>query len=1005
MAQDDKQPAADPLKDPAPGLLARLLARFKSKAPEPAPELADEITDTLTTGSLCDLYEKIRRESASGVLRVDTREGARYFEFKDGAATIAGRAADCPDIGDLLLARDMIDAAKLHQARALPQDRYLSLGENLLNMHRVSRANMEEALRFHVHDELSALFGLASGEFRFIPDAVLDAGKTIAQGIYKIRLDLSPVLAEAAQTEDSWARVARRVPSQLMVFKLTQAGAFALASGGDVSKRRLLLLKAVHQRGTIELLTQKTCLGRLQTNDLLLDLCDDNLVEPMTPEEYLKLAQDRLGENWFSEAERVAWCVKSCEQPGLVAAAETILSECNAQRRKAEEAAAQQHACGFVSLRQTQTSVSTRAVVQSQSNAPRSLRKKALATLAVLAALGLLGYKLIAPAPPPKRKIDTLPADALAMLEQSSELARQKNFGEALRIAREFSPVNALSREAADKHLRQLVTEIETSLRAANDLAAAAPEPEKDARLDELKRFEAATSLTSAGEAQLNRAAALIRKRHEEKRFSALRLRADELLWKRAGLSDDELARQCAELLKDAPPEKIAREFRDTLSLLDARRREAAAQLDIGSRALQAGDFDTAREACGKAADAFKGGPLAESAAAGLRSIDDKNRQAAAEFERIEALLIQKQTVEAARALKEFLQSAPPKLLTEKARAKLAELGEKSEPSALARRRMSAASDPADAEVIVGNRIAGKTPCDIEVPLLGPVRITFRKPGFSPCEFFARDMRDHPGDTIHGTLDRKAEYTRLPAPASGGIGFFGDKLALCGGNEITLYDVTDRAVLRRIKLTQPGPARFSIPKESVARPGTLQVLDNMALVAADDDLLFQIQLDGDAAKSVKAPAPVIGRGILLKFGEQAVWAVPTRAGYAARDPHSLAPLAVYSLCFDAASLAMWGGGDPLDFYARNRAAPPPGSITGAPLLPPVMSSAAATSGKILLIAVEDQKQFRLRAFSPAGKPLWQCRLEAAPVALAARDGRVYIALENSVLMLIDDTAR
>jgi hypothetical protein len=990
-------PDNKPASSKSPGAISKVLPAAA------VPEVV--VSGTLTIGNLSDLFQKIMRDCGDAVVRVDSHMGTRYFQFESGAATSVGRSVDCPEIGNLLLSRDMIDEKRLEHARTEARQQALSLCEHLLNTQAVTPANIEEALRFYIDDELTALFGIRSGEYSMMPGAVVNPRKLIGDGVIKLRINPTHIIATATQTMDSWTRVAQRIPSQLMVFTLTQKGLDAVSSGGDVSRRRLLLLKAIREKCSVELLTQRACLGRLQTNDLLMDLWNDNLIGPLAPGEYIELARTHLRAGWFSEAERLVWFARGGEDRELAVAADTVLVEIAAAVRARNETTTPADADVLAPSKAKSASVK---------EMPRSKKALSVFAIAMLLSVAYFAYRYFS-APLAGPQGSGIPADVQAMMDKADALLQQQNFGDALRAAREFPSDEPKPRETAEKFTRNLQADIEARLRSANNLIDAAKGADREKQINDLLAFETLPQLSPDGEAQLARAAAFVIGQRDEKRWDAFGQRVDALRTKASRLPSEELARQYEALLAEMPPEKFGRDLREQLAVLDQARRDAMYHLENGENARKSGDLDFAREAYSRAMEAYKGGRISDCAEAGLQAIEGKRREAASEFGRIEALVIQQQTADAKKALKTFLQSSPPRDFAAKARTKLQELGGLNEDGAqalvraigdvtqldpeAARQKISAvitehlgtqavaqatlrfhaSSTPAGAEVSVNNRVAGTTPCEIDVNALGTVRITFRKAGFRPRELFIRDLYSN-AQAIHEVLEPAAEYTRLPFVATGGIDFADQFVMLAGASEVLVYDTKEHSVAKRVKLTQPGPTRFSSPTETAVLPNTFRVHEFIALAGAENSLLYQVRPFKDQSNSMRTAGKISGRPVLYKFGDKTHAAFPTQTGYTCVDVKMFAACpgisrdsgAVTGIDADRQSVFINIGGSLLAFNAADARLiweyKADANFLGAPLVIPEKNIVTAVNAAGKLAAVDARM----------GSRLWERDLGTAP---------------------------
>jgi hypothetical protein len=143
----------------------------------------------LANVSLADVFQTLSHGHSTGLLRIQAPEGTRFVEIQDGAISIVSRTASRVPLGDLLVARSLLNDAALKQALARQKESGKLLGEVLVEMGLVQHADLEAALRFQVEEEICDLFLLKEAEFDFLANANLDATMALGGGFMRLRIE------------------------------------------------------------------------------------------------------------------------------------------------------------------------------------------------------------------------------------------------------------------------------------------------------------------------------------------------------------------------------------------------------------------------------------------------------------------------------------------------------------------------------------------------------------------------------------------------------------------------------------------------------------------------------------------------------------------------------------------------------------------------------------------------------------------------------------------------
>ncbi|MBI3830330.1 MAG: DUF4388 domain-containing protein [Planctomycetes bacterium] len=771
----------------------------------------------LSTVSLADIFQALSHGHSTGLLRIQAPEGTRFVEILDGQVSIVARTTNRILLGDLLLSRGLIDEATLNKALASQKQSGKLLGQALMEMGVLQLVDIENALRFQIEEEICDLFLLKSAEFDFLTNATLDAKMALGSGLVRLKIDPNGLLLEAARRLDDWSKLEQRIPSQSMLFDLSKSAQDLLKSGEGLSPEGLILLKLATEGRTVESMVQKACLGRLNTNLLLSELWDADLVKPTPPERYLKVAEEHLNNGRIEEAERVATqALKTDSDKGRRDGLNKVLAEIEKKKR-----------AGAPTEKDTSR---IRSEVIRRPNPSLILRKQrspvpfVLGGLAVLAlTAGALYWFVFRPHQASVNLDEQKQFDA--WVNQVDSAANQENYAMAIdllkhnykdpQLREKANDVNQRFKKNLEAKLTPVLNEAEAAL-AGGDQAAI------QKALDQVEIYNKLQIFDGALNQSLSDTMEKFRRWKERVQCSQF----EDQLKKIEGLpSCDDQAVELGKLLTQSPAEAVATKIRDSLARLDMRAGSATYALALGLSMEEAGDLDGAKGEYENVRRQYPGSALAKKAEAQLQKIGESAKQIAQQLNQLELWVVQKKP-EAKDGLIKFLQSKPEALMADRARSMLRTLlapeletgaekelreadaldeggkspaGRKKRLEVLEKYAFTMASarvkltvkietEPKGCQVFVmGREVKDPTPATAEVPAVGLLRIRFKKKGFEDREFVAYDFR---GDTITMRLERSlaAPLRLLPRVPELGMALHGNWLGMAAGNEVMAYD-------------------------------------------------------------------------------------------------------------------------------------------------------------------------------------------------------------------------
>lgn len=788
----------------------------------------------LAVVNLADVFQMLSRGKSSGLLRVQAPEGTRFIELQDGFISLAGRATQYIQLGDLLLSRQAINDDNLNTATKIHKENGMVLGQVLIEMNYVSRANLDDSLRFLIEEEVCDLFTLREGEFDFLANATLDTKVAPGGGAIRLHIDPDSLLLEAARRADEWHELEQRITTQSLLFRLTEEGLRVYHDADGISDEGRTIMRLMQAKNTVEGIVQKSCLGRLNTNRMVLELWDAQLIEPVPKNEYMAHAKMQSEAGQLADAHRIAVQASKVGSPETIKLAIALIENLRKQMLQDEKPIVAQISSDKRGTETVKKQPAQNLIIK-RSNVP--WMKIALIGLVIIAAAAYGAYYVMTTVDP-----RVVAATKLSHLkDESMQLVYTRKFQDATNLAKNFIAPTPDLKAQHEKLKRDVQTEIDTQftrdfsrlMREGKEARLTAPELREFK--DHFKDYDGVTLENPLANKDYKRLIKILKELDDNISTALFKDRLDQLRQNLRQLTQDQLTSGYRDLIKDDPPETIAKEARADLYKLLLPGHDADRQLSQAREMLANGGFDTARKMNESVKAQFPGTKLAGEAEKNLTELAELENKAADELAKIRKMILQRKSDEARRIATQLLASRPPaaiqaetivemrKLQTDipeeelqktiaaanrswevdpkLARTKVLEVVNAypfSETAANATLRVQLSSSPEGAIVTYKDRTLGKTPVVAELPVMGPLPLTFTLPGFEPYEMIENNFR---GEKLQAVFIRKAQTSILtPVPATAGILAFKDLLLLAGGRELVVCNARTLEVLRRVNL-------------------------------------------------------------------------------------------------------------------------------------------------------------------------------------------------------------
>lgn len=795
----------------------------------------------LATVKLADVFQVLAHGNSTGLLSIRAPDGQRFVEIQNGAVSTVARSAGHALLGDLLLSRGLLDDEGLQRALAEQKRSGRLLGQIMVDLELVKKEDLESALQFQIEEEICDLFLLESGDFEFLANARLDESKALGGGFLRLRLPANTLLLEAARRQDEWREITKRIPSQAMLFCLKPEAEELLEEGGGLSPEGQILVTLVRNGRTIEAMVQKACLGRLTTNQLLLELWDAGLLAPRPLDEYAATAAEHLKNGRIEEAERIA---EEAKRRGKLTGApkealEKVLSEISRRRAAARGVPSDSGTLAAENVR-VRSEVIRRPHPGLILKKEKSRRPWVIAAVVILLLAGGAGWWFFFQRPKAEKR-SAVWRQLDVVLQRVEQLMAEKKYAAALEEWKQFSSFESVVMEKRNEKLDALRDQLQyMAANAVEKATKAVSEAEKSGPAEKKEKLNALSKVVGELVAyeKVERAdltpdiADAVRDCLDQcegtlhcLRAAEYRRRLDAVEAEQKTVGAEKTAAALRELLKEHPPEKTAVVARDLLYGIETAARKARHLLATGIRLAAAGGEQAAETVFKRLKKEYPEYQVAAAADTELQRL----RQTAAEQEEklgvIQQLVLRKQRAEAIAGLKKFLDSHPFEKTGERARrllqgllpkeareadrlsqdvesavlledfAKAARFGLElatkypySEAAARLLLPVRITSVPSGAMVEVDGAPQGLTPRVVRLPIGRVFLLSLKRDGCFPYANVCKNFRQAKLDI---ELFPAPEWTRrLPFPAVAGMAIKGARLAVAAGGRLLLGDLS-----------------------------------------------------------------------------------------------------------------------------------------------------------------------------------------------------------------------
>lgn len=176
---------------------------------------------TLKDFALPDIFQLIGIQRKTGLLTLESGQETVSLKFVEGQIVGAETSSVSTEdrLGELLVRTGRISQAQLDEALRLQKQTLRRLGHILVDLGGIGEEELVEALRVQSSQVVYRLFRWREGTYRFAAAESVDYDQSHCAPISS-----ETVLMEGARMMDEWPIIERRIRSERMIVRLTDAG-------------------------------------------------------------------------------------------------------------------------------------------------------------------------------------------------------------------------------------------------------------------------------------------------------------------------------------------------------------------------------------------------------------------------------------------------------------------------------------------------------------------------------------------------------------------------------------------------------------------------------------------------------------------------------------------------------------------------------------------------------------------------------------------------------------
>jgi len=165
---------------------------------------------------LASVFQLLCNDKKTGILRVAEGENEVKVYFKEGTVIYAVSSEKEHRIGYFLKSKGMLSDRDLQKCLQIAKQKKMQLGKALVEEGCISVDDLKEVIRLQVENILYGLFLWQKGDFEY-NDAKLNLS-----GLILTELDAMELILEASRRVDEISILKKQIPSEKLVFKMSE---------------------------------------------------------------------------------------------------------------------------------------------------------------------------------------------------------------------------------------------------------------------------------------------------------------------------------------------------------------------------------------------------------------------------------------------------------------------------------------------------------------------------------------------------------------------------------------------------------------------------------------------------------------------------------------------------------------------------------------------------------------------------------------------------------------
>ena len=224
--------------------------------------------------TLSTVLQMLSSEEKTGVLEIVRPPTKSTMYLKDGKIIAASSGHKQLQLGSLLYSKKLIGKKQLREAVEKATTSGRKLGEMLLAMGYVTQDTLKEVVRHQVRETVLNLFLLEHGEFEF-HDCPVEFDEQVFDEINAME-----IMLDAARRMDEWAVIKKVIPSDAMIFELSD---LAREQGGELfmDTGEIQLASLLDGRKNVAEIVKESGTGEFSVYQMLYAMATSHMIKPL----------------------------------------------------------------------------------------------------------------------------------------------------------------------------------------------------------------------------------------------------------------------------------------------------------------------------------------------------------------------------------------------------------------------------------------------------------------------------------------------------------------------------------------------------------------------------------------------------------------------------------------------------------------------------------------------------------------------------------------------------